>query len=321
MFRGDTMYNNPYPYSLDNKRYQTINYYFKTKYNQKVAKIPLNAGFTCPNRDGKVGIGGCTFCSDKGSGDSILGFKEDLFTQYEIGLERMRKKWPNCLGFAYFQSYSNTYASLDIIKKIYDPFYDREDVQGVCIATRADCLSQEIIDYFAEKAAIKETWIELGLQSIHEQTMNACNRGHSTQMVFDWLDQLSSTPIKTCVHIMNSLPYESKEMMVDTIIQLSKHPFDAIKIHMLHLIKGTSMAKLYETKPFPLLSLEEYVDVVIEQLEHLPQECIIERLTGDGMAKDLIAPLWTIKKTIVTNEIDKEMYRRNTWQSKKYQNI
>mgnify|MGYP002675019520 FL=1 len=306
--------NNPYPYSNDNKRYQTINYYFRNTYHQKVAKIPLNAGFTCPNRDGTKGIGGCTFCSSMGSGDSILCFDDTLQKQYKEGLKRMQNKWPDCIGFAYFQSYSNTYAPLAILKKVYDSFFKDPDIPGVAIATRADCLSDEIIDYLNHQD--KEVWLELGLQSVHETTMEKCNRKHSTQIVFDWIDKLKSTNIKTCVHIINGLPNESKSDMLETVKQISKHNPDAIKIHMLHLIEGTQMAKEYEEHPFHILTLEEYVDIVVDQLELLPQEMIIERLTGDGIAKDLIGPKWTIKKTIVTNEIDKLMVKRNTWQGK-----
>ncbi|MBQ0066174.1 MAG: TIGR01212 family radical SAM protein [Firmicutes bacterium] len=314
------MYNNPFPYSNDNKRYYTISYYFKEKYHQKVAKVPLNAGFTCPNRDGSKSVGGCTFCSSKGSGDSILDFQESLEHQYEVGLERMRHKWPDCLGFAYFQSYTNTYAPLSKLKEIYDPFFNREDVTGIAIATRADCLKEDVIQYLEEQAKKKETWIELGLQSIHEKTMQACNRAHTTQELYDTLDRLANTSIHVCVHIMNGLPGESKEDMLETVIQLSKHKFDAIKIHMLHIIEGTKMAEQYKDTNFPLFSIEEYVDVVVDQLELLPPTCVIERVTGDGLAKDLIAPLWTIKKTIVANEIDKRMVKKDTWQGKKFGN-
>lgn len=307
--------NNPFPFSNDNKRYYTMNYYFKQKHHTKVAKIPLNAGFTCPNRDGTKGIGGCTFCSSMGSGDSILCFDESLKKQYDEGLLRMQKKWPNCLGFAYFQSYSNTYADLDILKKIYDPFLENPKIKGICIATRADCLNNEIIQYL--NSSDKEIWIELGLQSIHEETMKRCNRKHSTKLVFDWVDQLKNTNIKSCVHIINGLPYETKEDMLETVKEITKHHPDGIKIHMLHLIKDTQMAKEYEKNPFHILTLEEYVDIVVDQLELLPQNCIIERLTGDGLAKDLIEPKWTMKKTIVVNEIDKLMVKRNTWQGKK----
>ena len=308
--------NNPFPYSDDNKRYYTINYYFKHKYNQKVAKVPLNAGFTCPNRDGSKGINGCTFCSSMGSGDSILCFDDSLKKQYDEGLLRMQHKWPNCLGFAYFQSYSNTYADLDVLKKVYDPFFKNPNITGICIATRADCLNDEIIDYL--KTCKKEIWIELGLQSIHEKTMDACNRGHSTQIVFDILEKLKNTNIKTCIHIINGLPNETKNDMLDTIRMISKYHPDGIKIHMLHLIEGTQMASEYKQNPFHILTLKEYVDIVVDQLELLPQDIIIERLTGDGLAKDLIEPKWTIKKTIVVNEIDKLMAKRNTWQGKKY---
>lgn len=309
------MYNNPFTNSNDNKRYYTINYYFKKKYHQKVAKVPLNAGFTCPNRDGSKSIGGCTFCSSMGSGDSILCFDDSLMKQYEIGLQRMQKKWPNCLGFAYFQSFSNTYAPLSVLKKVYDPFFNNPNIPGVAIATRADCLSDEIIEYLNSQN--KEVWLELGLQSIHEKTMLHCNRMHNTQIVWDWMDKLNTTNIKTCIHIINGLPYETKEDMIKTIQEVAKHHPNAVKIHMLHLIQDTQMAKEYEEHPFHILSLEEYVNIVVDQLEYLDKNCIIERLTGDGIAKDLITPKWTIKKTIVTNEIDKLMVKRNTWQGKK----
>ncbi len=295
-----------------------MNYYFKQTYGKKVAKIPLNAGFTCPNRDGTKGTGGCTFCSSKGSGDSILAFNDDLQTQYELGLERMRKKWPDCDGFAYFQSYSNTYASLAQIKKMYTPFFTNIDCIGVSIATRPDCLTEEIVAYFIEMSQYKDVWIELGLQSVHEETMVACNRCHQTSDVFYWTKRLQDTPIHTCVHLMNSLPNESHEDMLESARMVGTCGCDAIKIHMLHLIQGTTMAKQYQEHPFHLLSLDEYVSIVVDQLEVLPTNCIIERLTGDGMADDLIAPKWTIKKTIVMNEIDKEMVRRDTWQGKKY---
>ena len=309
--------NNPFPYSDDNKRYHTINYYFKHKYNTKVAKVPLHAGFTCPNRDGSKGIGGCTFCSEKGSGDSILAFSQDLLTQYQVGLERMRQKWPDCLGFAYFQSFTNTYAPLSQLKEIYDPFIENEDIPGLAIATRADCLDQEKIDYFAKASEKKEIWIELGLQSTNENTMRKVNRGHDNQVVWDILEKLKDTDIHVCVHLMNGLPYETREDMLQSAKEVASKDVDAIKIHMLHLIQGTKMAKDYEQSPFPLLTREEYVEIVVRQLEFFKPEVIIERLTGDGIASDLIEPQWTIKKTIVLNEIDKLMAKENTWQGKK----
>ena len=307
---------NPFPYSNDNKRYYTMNYYLKHTYHKKVAKVPLNAGFTCPNRDGSKAYGGCSFCSAMGSGDSILAFSEDLKKQYQIGLERMRKKWPDCLGIAYFQSFSNTYAPLKDLKRIYDPFFDDPELIGVAIATRADCLNEETIDYLNKQSAKKDVWIELGLQSIHAKTMDHLNRQHTTEEVWKTILRLKKTNIHTCVHIMNSLPHEKEEDMLETVRQIAYYHPDAIKIHMLHLLKGTRLAQEYEQNPFHLMSLEEYVDLVIKQLELLPQDIIIERLTGDGLADDLIEPLWTIKKTIVVNEIDKRMVKLNTYQGR-----
>ena len=307
---------NPFPYSNDNKRYYTMNYYLKHTYHKKVAKVPLNAGFTCPNRDGSKAYGGCSFCSAMGSGDSILAFSEDLKKQYQIGLERMRKKWPDCLGIAYFQSFSNTYAPLKDLKRIYDPFFDDPELIGVAIATRADCLNEETIDYLNKQSAKKDVWIELGLQSIHAKTMDHLNRQHTTEEVWKTILQLKKTNIHTCIHIMNSLPNEKEEDMLETVRQIAYYHPDAIKIHMLHLLKGTRLAQEYEQNPFHLMSLEEYVDLVVKQLELLPQDIIIERLTGDGLADDLIEPLWTIKKTIVLNEIDKRMVKLNTYQGR-----
>lgn len=307
---------NPFPYSNDNKRYYTMNYYLKHTYHKKVAKVPLNAGFTCPNRDGSKAYGGCSFCSAMGSGDSILAFSEDLKKQYQIGLERMQKKWPDCLGIAYFQSFSNTYAPLKDLKRIYDPFFDDPELIGVAIATRADCLNEETIDYLNKQSAKKDVWIELGLQSIHAKTMDHLNRQHTTEEVWKIILQLKKTNIHTCIHIMNSLPHEKEEDMLETVRQIAYYHPDAIKIHMLHLLKGTRLAQEYEQNPFHLMRLEEYVDLVVKQLELLPQDIIIERLTGDGLADDLIEPLWTIKKTIVLNEIDKRMVKLNTYQGR-----
>lgn len=205
---------------------------------------------------------------------------------------------------------------METLKKIYDPFFQSNQNIGISIATRADCLHPDVIEYLA--CQNKEVWIELGLQSIHEKTMEACNRKHNTQVVWDTLDVLSKTKIHTCIHIMNSLPGESQSDMIETAYMVGQHHPDAIKIHMLHIIKGTKMAEKYEIHPFHLQTLEEYVDTVIKQLEVLPPDCIIERLTGDGLADALIAPDWTQKKTIVLNEIDKKMVRINTYQGRLY---
>lgn len=306
---------NPFPYSSDNKRYHTLSWHYKNLYGKKCAKIPLNAGFTCPNRDGTKATGGCTFCSASGSGDTILGFTDTLQKQYAENLARARKKWPDCAGIAYFQAYSNTYAPLEKLKEIYTPFLEDDDVLEVSIATRADCLSQEAIDWLASWN--KTVWIELGLQTVHEQTAQAIRRFHTTEEVAEKTAACKKAGLKTCIHLMNGLPGETREMMVESARQTgAMHP-DAVKIHMLHILKNTQMARDYEKQPFWLPDEAEYVQTVCDQLEVLPADIIIERLTGDGVQSDLIAPLWTTKKTVTVNEIDKELLRRNSWQGKK----
>ena len=250
-----------------------------------------------------------------GSGDTILNFRDTLESQYEANLARARHKWPGCLGMAYFQSYTNTYAPLEVLKTVYEPFYAREDTAAVCIATRADCLDEEKIAWFA--AQPKETWMEIGLQTVNEATAAAMNRAHTTEEVRTALQLCRKYGIKTCLHIINGLPGDTREDMLETDRFAAESGADAVKIHMLHVIENTALAKRYELHPFPLLSLEEYVSIVCDQLELLPAKMIIERVTGDGVAQDLIGPEWTRRKTAVANEIDKELLARNSWQSKK----
>lgn len=304
---------NPFIYSNDNKRYHTFNYYLKNKYQEKVFKVPLDAGFTCPNRDGKVAYGGCSFCSALGSGDSVI-HNDDLMKQFDDGMNMMRNKWPQGKGMAYFQAYTNTYAPLNRLKEIYEPFVQRDDVIAICIATRADCLDDEKIAYLDSLTQYKDIWVEVGLQTIHDETSKHLNRGHDYACFLEAIHKLSKTKCKICVHIINGLPNETKEMMIDTAKEVAKLPIHAIKIHMLHLLKNTKLAKEYEENPFHILTLEEYVEIVCEQLTYLPKEIVLERLTGDGIASDLITPLWTIKKVCVLNEIDKYMSKNNLYQ-------
>lgn len=308
---------NPFPYSDDNKRYHTFNYYLKHRFHEKVFKVPLNAGFTCPNRDGKCGIGGCTFCSALGSGDYAGNVKDDLMTQFDQGFQMMAHKWPQGKAMAYFQAYTNTYGPLSKIKQCVDPFMEKEDVLAIAIATRADCLEDEVIEYLDECAKKKEIWLEIGLQSIYNETADRIHRGHTFECFLDAIHRIAPTHIKICVHLMNSLPYETKEMMIESAKVVGQLPIHAVKIHMLHLIKNTKMAQEYEKDPFPLLSMEEYVEVVVEQLQVLPKHIIIQRLTGDGVMEDLIAPLWTLKKVCVLNEIDKYMAKNDLIQGMK----
>lgn len=309
--------NNPFPYSDDNKRYHTWNHYLRHRFHRKVAKVPLDAGFTCPNRDGTKSTGGCLFCTPHGSGDCVVA-APSLMEQYERGLQTMRRKWPDCASIAYFQAYTNTYGPLSRIRECIEPFLQREEVKAIALATRADCLDDEKVAYLQSLSDQREIWVELGLQSVHDQTAEAMNRAHSYAEFEDCVRRLSKSDLRICVHLIDSLPGESQEMMIESARRIAQLPIHAVKIHMLHLMRGTRLAQLHEQHPLRLQTMEEYVDTVIRQLEVLPAEMIIQRLTGDGPADDLIAPQWTRKKVCVLNEIDKEMARRDTWQSRKY---
>lgn len=313
--RSKTSQNNPFPFSDDNLRYHSYSYYLKHKYHQKVFKVPLDAGFTCPNRDGTCGINGCFYCGSKGSGDSITD-TDDLRIQFIEGKKTMLNKWPNGKAIAYFQAFSNTYASLDDLKKLYHPFIIDQNIVELAIATRPDCLDQEKIDYFSQMNKVKPITIELGLQSIHDKTMSKMNRGHDLNCLDEIVTKLRFANIRTCLHIINGLPEETFDMMIQTAKHVAKLKVDGIKIHMLHIIKDAVLASMYLTKPFDLLTKEAYVAIVIKQLEILPKEMVIERLTGDAIKENLIAPLWTLRKTSVLNDIAKEMVRQDTYQGK-----
>lgn len=309
---------NPFPYSDSNKRYHTFSYATKKQYGKKIAKIPLNAGFTCPNRDGRKAYGGCLFCSAKGSGDTILADRADLKEQFALNLARARQKWPGCLGMAYFQSFSNTYAPLEMLQDIYTPFFADPDVAALSIATRTDCLDEKAAAWFGQMQEQygKEVWLEFGLQSIHPATAKAMNFAHTPEEAAQVIDLCHKYGLASCLHLINGLPGETEEDMLETARFAAKlHP-DAIKIHMLHLLDNSALGQDYRKAPFSLLSQEEYVEIVCDQLEILPPEIIIERVTGDGLASDLIAPLWTIKKTMTANEIDKQLLARDSWQGK-----
>ncbi len=311
---------NPFPFSDTNKRYHTFSYAMKKQYGQKLAKIPLNANFTCPNRDGTKGIGGCLFCSTLGSGDSILSAQEDLAIQYDQNLKRARQKWPEALGMAYFQSFSNTYAPLTVLQALYTPFFDHPEVAALAIATRADCFDESTALWLAsmQQKKGKEVWLEFGLQTSHESTAQAMNLCHTKEDLQQALGLCEKYGLKSCVHIINGFPQESPEDMLETAKFVAQvHP-QAIKIHMLHLLTNSRLGQLWKLRPFELLSLEKYVQIVVDQLEVLPADMIIERVTGDGLADDLLAPLWTMKKTIVANDIDKELIRRQSYQGIHY---
>ena len=310
---------NLFKYSFNEKRYHTFNYYLKNKYGCKVSKIIIDAGFTCPNRDGKKGYGGCVFCSEKGSGDSNIANTKDILTQYEENKKIMDNKWPNGLYIPYFQSYSNTYGPLKKIKEMLEPFLSMEEVCEISIATRCDCLSDETIQYLDSITNIKPIWLELGLQTSNDNCGNRLNRQYNFADFISALNKLEKTNIKVCVHVINGLPYETKEDMLQTIKDINHLKFDAIKIHMLHVIKNTSLGKEFIDRPFTMISRDEYIELVVKQLELIKPEVIIERLTGDPIKEDLLAPDWVLNKTTILNDIDKLMRKLDTYQGANYE--
>lgn len=308
---------NPFTYSSDNKRYHTLTYFYQQRFHSKVFKISLNGGFSCPNLDGTVGFGGCIYCSKLGSGEFAGSVEEPLSIQFQKGVEMMQKKWPDGKFIGYFQARTNTYASVSILKEKFEPILKYPNVIGLAIATRPDAISKECLDYLEDLSKRTYLIVELGLQTIHEKTSKLINRCHSLEVFDEMVKELRKRKIHVVVHIMNGLPGETKEMMLETVRHVNQLDIQGIKIHMLHIIKDTPLALMYQKNPFHVLTKEEYVDIVVDQLELLRPEITIHRITGDPKKEDLIEPTWLLKKFCVLNDIDKEQVKRDSYQGKK----
>ncbi len=305
----------------NNKRYNTLDNFYFEKFGIKIAKISLDAHFTCPNIDGTKGFGGCIYCSSKGSGD-YAGTKNSLTEQFYEIKKIMDKKWPNSKYIGYFQAHTNTYAPLHILKEKYEEILKIKDVVGLNIATRPDAISDECLDYLEELSKKTYLTIELGLQTIHEKTSILINRCHTLKEFDEMVKKLRKRNINVVVHVINGLPYETKEMMLETIEHLNHLDIQGIKIHMLHILKGTKLADLFEKEKFHVLTKEEYIQIVCDELEILDSKIVVNRITGDPKVDDLIEPTWLIKKFTVLNDIDKELKKRNSYQGiKKIQDI
>ena len=311
---------NKFKYSNSNKRYHTLDYFYKNKFNSKVFKVSLNAGFSCPNIDGTVGYGGCIYCSSSGSGDYAGNPNDNLVKQFNTVKEIIHKKWPEAKYIGYFQAHTNTYAPVNVLKEKYETILKLPNVVGLNIATRADAINNECLDYLTELSKKTYLTIELGLQTIHESTTKLINRCHTLECFEKMVKKLRDRNINVVVHIINGLPYETKEMMIETAKYLNKLDIQGIKIHMLHILKGTKLAKIYNEKPFHVLTKEEYIDIVCDQLEYINENIVINRITGDPSIDDLIEPNWLVKKFCVLNDIDKEMVKRDSYQGIKTSN-
>ena len=295
--------------TLDNKRYHTLNYFFKKKFGQKVFKVPLDINSICPNQ----ASGGCIYCSNK-SVASISDNSLDILEQFENGRKIMEQKWPDSLYIPYFQSGTNTYNDKNLVKGYVDKLLMVPKVVGIDIATRPDCLSDEWLDYLEDLNKKTFLIVELGLQSSNDNTLRFINRGHNSKTFKDAVEKLHARNIFVVAHIINGLPYETKEDMINTIKFVNDCKVDGIKIHMLYIAKNTPLASLYEKNKFHILTREEYIDIVCCQLRLLNEDVVVMRITGDPLLNELVAPEWLIKKFMVLNGIDQEMVKINIYQ-------
>lgn len=302
-------------YSDSNKRYHTLDYFYKRKFGCKVFKVSLNGGFSCPNVDGTLGTRGCIYCSPLGSGEFAGKCSDDLVKQFNDIKNMMNRKWSGKY-IGYFQARTNTYAPVSVLKEKYESILNLPDVVGLSVATRPDCIDDSCLDYLSDLTKRTFLTVELGLQSIHESTNKLINRCHTLDCFTDMVNKLRKRNINVVVHIINGLPYETHDMMLDTIRYINKLDIQGVKIHMLHIVKNTDLARMYLENPFHVLTRDEYVNIVCDQLELLRPEIVINRITGDPKKEDLIEPSWLLKKFCVLNEIDKELVRRDSYQGK-----
>lgn len=293
-------------------KYTSLSDYFKSTYHTKVYKLSLSSGCTCPNRDGTIGRGGCTFCSEGGSGDFAAPFS-DLKEQIAFAKEKVAGKFSRSIApeerryFAYFQSYTNTYGDPKHLEKLYREVLEEEDILGLSVGTRPDCISPEILSVLGELNQKKPVWVELGLQTIHEKTAERIHRGYPLEVFEDAYKRLKEVSLTVVVHVILGLPGETREDMLGTVSYLAKHlsPGDGVKLQLLHVLRGTALAGEYERDPFHILTLEEYRDLVVEALRILPKDLVIHRITGDGPKSLLIEPKWSGDKKRVLNTLNR----------------
>lgn len=300
------------------KRYHTLNYFLREKFGCKAFKISLDGGFTCPNRDGKVAKGGCTFCSSNGSGDYAGERIKSISEQFDNIKDMMNKKWKDGKYIAYFQAYTNTYAPINELREKYEEAISKDGVTALAIATRPDCINEEVLDLIEEMNKKVYTWVELGLQTIHDKTAESFNRGYNLETFDKSMEMLKKRNIDTVVHCIFGLPKETKEEMLQTVDYIAHSGAKGIKFHLLHLMKNTNMVKDYENGNLKFLSKEEYIDLVCEGVSRIPQDMIVHRLTGDAPRDLLIGPMWSLNKWEVLNAIDKALEDNDIYQGKNF---
>ena len=302
----------------DEKRYYSLDYYLKQTYGEKLYKIALDGGMTCPNRDGTLGVRGCIFCSAGGSGDFACDRRTSITEQIEAGKTQSIRKHSGSSYIAYFQAYTNTYAPVSYLRSVFTEAINHPDIRILSIATRPDCLNDDVLALLAELNKKKPVWVELGLQTIHEETAQFIRRGYKLPVFEDALRKLRKIGITVIVHTILCLPGESREMMLDTIRYLNTQDIQGIKLQLLHILKHTDLADYYEKHPFHLPSREEYYELLGMCICSLRPDIVIHRLTGDGPKQLLVAPLWTGNKRQVLNGMQRYFKEQNIWQGKEF---
>lgn len=300
------------------KPYRSLDFHLREQFGEKIYKLSLNGGMTCPNRDGTLGSGGCIFCSAGGSGDFAADHTLSIREQIESQKKALQDKKPAKRYIAYFQAYTNTYAPVDYLERIFTEAITHPDIDALSIGTRPDCLGADVMELLGRLNQIKPVWVELGLQTVHADTARLIRRGYELSCFDTAVTQLRQLHIDVIVHTILGLPGEGNEQVMETISYLNKAEIQGIKLHLLHILKGTELAGLNESGGCPVMSMEEYVDLIILCLEHLSPKITIHRLTGDGPKDLLLAPLWSSKKRTVLNTIHQELKLRNTWQGRLY---
>ncbi|WP_251860643.1 TIGR01212 family radical SAM protein [Clostridium sp. Marseille-Q2269] len=302
------------------KQYHSLNYFLRNKFACKVFKISLDAGFSCPNRDGKISTGGCIYCSERGSGDFAGDRHFKIHKQFEDVKKIMKEKWNSDKYIAYFQAYTNTYAPINILRQKYEEAIREEGVVALAIATRPDCLDEDVLNLIEELSKKKYIWVELGLQTINDETAKIINRGYNLNIFERAVKDLRDRNIDVVVHTIFGLPGETKEDMIETVKYISKTDIQGVKFHLLHLLKDTPLVSLYNSGKLQFLSMDEYVELICKSITLLPPSMVVHRLTGDAPRSLLIGPIWSLKKWEILNAIDKKMKDDNLYQGLNFNN-
>jgi radical SAM protein (TIGR01212 family) len=319
--RTEKKYSKTIPAEFGNKLYYSYSHYLKKKYGQRIQKVTVDAGFTCPNRDGTVAHGGCIYCNNESFNPGYNSADKSITQQISEGIEFLTRRYGVDKYFVYFQPYSNTYAPLDHLKRVYEEALSHPGVIGLTIGTRPDCIDESKLDYLQSLAQTTDITIEYGLESIYHSTLKRINRGHDFQSYLDAIQMSVNRNIKICTHIILGFPWENITQWMNEADVLSEIPFDFLKLHQLHIVKNTTMAREHQKNPYQLFSMDEYTQTVISFLERLNPRIIIQRLCGEAPKHVLIAPRWGKRSPEVIQYIEQQFSVRKTWQGRLYQKV